>query len=86
IIVIGDGDFLSNAYLGNVGNLDMGLKMVSWLIHDDRFINIPAKTATDKSLQLNRTAISVIGFSFLIIIPLLLIATGFIIWHKRKQR
>lgn len=86
IVVVGDGDFLANAFIGNVGNLDMGLRMVNWLIHDDRFINIPAKTAADKSLQLTQTAVAVIGFGFLIIIPLLLIGTGLFIWNKRKQR
>ena len=86
IVVVGDGDFLSNAYIGNVGNLDMGLRMVSWLIHDDRFINIPAKNATDKSLQLTQTTVAILGFGFLIVIPLLLIGTGFFIWRKRKRR
>jgi ABC-type uncharacterized transport system involved in gliding motility auxiliary subunit len=86
IVVVGDGDFLANAFIGNVGNLDMGLRMVNWLIHDDRFIDIPAKTAADKSLQLTQTAVAVIGFGFLIIIPLLLIGTGLFIWNKRKQR
>ncbi len=86
IIVVGDGDFLANAYLGNVGNLDMGLRLVLWLIHEDHFIDIPAKTATDKTLQLTQTAVAVIGFGFLIILPLLLTGTGFIIWRKRKQR
>jgi ABC-type uncharacterized transport system involved in gliding motility auxiliary subunit len=86
IVVAGDGDFLSNAYLGNVGNLDIGLRMINWLIHDDRFINIPAKIATDKSLQLSQTGVAVIGFGFLVIIPLLLMATGFYIWRKRKRR
>ena len=86
IVVVGDGDFLSNAYLGNVGNLDMGLRMITWLIHDDRFINIPAKIATDKSLQLSQVGVAVIGFGFLLIIPLLLMGTGFYIWRKRKQR
>ena len=86
IVVVGDGDFLSNVYIGNVGNLDMGLKLVNWLSHDDRFIDIPAKTATDKSLLLTPTAVAVIGFGFLIIIPLVLIGAGFFIWHKRKQR
>ncbi|MFI3220478.1 MAG: GldG family protein, partial [Methylococcales bacterium] len=42
IVVVGDGDFLSNTYLGNVGNLDMGLRIINWLIHDDNFIDIPA--------------------------------------------
>ncbi|MDO9169376.1 MAG: GldG family protein [Methylobacter sp.] len=86
IVVVGDGDFLSNAYLGNVGNLDMGLRMINWLIHDDRFIDIPAKVATDKSLQLSQLSVGIIGFGFLIIIPVLLMGTGFYIWRKRKQR
>jgi ABC-type uncharacterized transport system involved in gliding motility auxiliary subunit len=86
IVVVGDGDFLSNSYIGNVGNLDMGLRMVNWLIHDDRFIDIPAKTATDKSLQLSQVSVAVIGFGFLIVIPLLLMGAGFYIWRKRKQR
>ncbi len=86
IVVVGDGDFLSNAYIGNVGNLDMGLRMINWLIHDDRFIDIPAKIATDKSLQLSQISVAVIGFSFLVVIPLLLMGTGFYIWRKRKQR
>jgi ABC-type uncharacterized transport system involved in gliding motility auxiliary subunit len=86
IVVVGDGDFLANAIIGNVGNLELGLRMVNWLIHDDQFIDIPAKTASDKSLQLTQTAVAVIGFGFLIIIPLVLIGTGFFIWHKRKQR
>lgn len=86
IIVVGDGDFLSNAYIGNVGNLDMGLRMVNWLLHDDRFIEIPAKTATDNKLQLTNIAVMVIGFGFLLVIPIVLIGTGFFIWRKRKQR
>ncbi|MGZ4989803.1 MAG: GldG family protein [Methylobacter sp.] len=86
VVVVGDGDFLSNAYLGNVGNLDMGLRMINWLIHDDRFINIPAKIATDKTLQLSHIGVAVIGFGFLVVIPLLLMGTGFYIWRKRKQR
>lgn len=86
IVVVGDGDFLSNAYLGNVGNLDMGLRIFNWLIHDDRFIDIPAKIATDKSLQLSQISVAIIGFGFLVVIPLLLLGTGFYIWRKRKQR
>jgi ABC-type uncharacterized transport system involved in gliding motility auxiliary subunit len=86
IVVMGDGDFLSNAYINTLGNLDLSLRLIAWLIHEDRFINIPAKNPHDKSLQLTDTQISVMSFGFLIIIPLLLISTGFIIWHIRKRR
>ena len=86
VVILGDGDFLSNAYIGNVGNMDLGLRMISWLIHDDHFIAIPSKTTSDNSLQLTRLAITVISFGFLIVIPLLLLCSGLIIWYKRKHR
>ena len=85
IVAIGDGDFLTNAYIGNVGNLEMGLRIVNWLIHDDRFINIPAKNAIDTQLQFTKTTVAIIGFGFLIVLPCLLMGTGFFIWRKRKQ-
>jgi ABC-type uncharacterized transport system involved in gliding motility auxiliary subunit len=86
IIVVGDSDFLSNAYIGNVGNLDMGLRLVNWLIHDDKLIDIPSKTTPDGHLQLSETAIVVISFAFLIVIPLLLLATGIFVWRRRNQQ
>jgi ABC-type uncharacterized transport system involved in gliding motility auxiliary subunit len=86
IVVVGDGDFLSNTYIGNVGNLDMGLRMVNWLIHDDKFIDIPAKTTPDSTLQLSNTAIAVLSSGFLIVLPVLLLATGFWVWRRRNRR
>jgi hypothetical protein len=56
------------------------------LIHDDRFIDIPAKIATDKSLQLTPVAIAIMGFGFLIGLPLAFITCGFFIWQRRKRR
>lgn len=86
IVVMGDSDFLSNAYLGNVGNRDVGLRLFNWLVHDDRFIAIPAKTATDRRLQLTPAAVAIIGFGFLVVMPALLLATGLWIWRARKRR
>jgi len=84
IVVIGDGDFLSNAYLGNGGNMDLGLHIANWLTHDDKLINIPAKGAGDINLQLSKNAQLVIAFGFLFIIPLALAAGGFGIWWRRR--
>ena len=86
IVIIGDGDFIANTYIGNVGNLDLGLRLINWLTYDDRHINIPAKLTTDSKLQLTQTAVTVMGFGFLLIMPLLLISTGLLIRYKRKRR
>jgi ABC-type uncharacterized transport system involved in gliding motility auxiliary subunit len=86
VVVLGDGDFLSNAFLGNGGNLDLGLSILNWLTHDDRFLAIPAKTAPDLELQLSRTASAAIGIGFLALLPLGLVGTGVVIWLRRRRR
>jgi ABC-type uncharacterized transport system involved in gliding motility auxiliary subunit len=86
IVVMGDGDFLSNAYLHNVGNLDLGLRLVKWLSQDDSIIDIPARMAPDYRLQLTPLSIAVIGFGFLIVLPLALMLCGWWIWRQRKRR
>ncbi len=86
IIVIGDGDFLSNAYIGNGANLDLGLNIVQWLNEDDQLLNIPARVAPDLSLNLSQTATLVISIGFLFVLPFLLIVTGGFIWFRRRRR
>jgi len=86
LIVIGDGDFLSNTYLGNAGNLGLGLNMVHWLSHDDAALNIRIKSAPDTSLVLGKVAQAVIGLGFLIGLPVLLLVTGILIWLLRRRR
>jgi len=86
VAVIGDGDFLSNNYLGNGGNLDLGLAVFEWLGHDDKLINVRAKTAPDTHLTLSRRASSIIGLGFLFGIPLALLGGGFWIWWRRRRR
>ena len=85
ILVIGDGDFLSNQYQGNAGNLDLGLRFVNWVLHDDQFIAIPARTALDIKLEFSETSKLVIGLGFLLLIPLLLAGTGVRIWLVRRR-
>ncbi|BBL76704.1 DUF4350 domain-containing protein [Methylomagnum ishizawai] len=86
IVVVGDGDFLSNAYLGNGGNLDLGLNILQWLGRSDSLINIPAKVAPDSKLDLAPLASGAIAVGFLFILPLILIGTGATIWFKRRRR
>lgn len=85
IVVVGDGDFLSNAFLGNGGNLDLGVHILQWLNHSDALINIPSKTAPDRKLDLSPLASGSIAVGFLFILPLILIGTGAVVWFKRRR-
>jgi len=86
IVVIGDGDFLANAYLGNAGNLNLGLNIIHWLSQNEEFINVPAKTAQDKNLELSNIASVFIALGFLFLLPMALFGTGAYIWFKRRRR
>ena len=86
VIVTGDGDFLSNAYIANAGNLDLGLDIMNWVAHDDSFIDINPRPAPDLSLSLSPAAQLFIGFGFLAILPLILLFTGIAVWMRRRRR
>ncbi len=85
VVVTGDGDFLSNAYLNNGGNLMLGLNILNWLSHDDSFININTESAPDRTLTLSHAQQAVISLGFLFVLPLLLIASGLLIWARRRR-
>ncbi len=86
IIVIGDGDFLSNTYIGHVGNSEFGFRLINWLTHDDQFIEIPPRVTSGHSLHFSTISMALIGFGFLVLLPFILLFTGFVIWRKRKGR
>ncbi len=86
VIVIGDGDFLSNTYLGNAGNMDLGLNVTHWLSHDETLIDIHVKSAPDTSLVLGKVSQAVIGLGFLLGLPALLLVSGLVIWIRRRRR
>jgi ABC-type uncharacterized transport system involved in gliding motility auxiliary subunit len=85
ILVIGDGDFLSNSFLGNSGNLDLGLNIFRWLSGDDQLLNIPARTAPDRNLELSPAASIIISLGLLFALPLLFLAAGLLIWWRRRN-
>jgi ABC-type uncharacterized transport system involved in gliding motility auxiliary subunit len=85
VVAIGDGDFLSNAFLGNGGNRELGQRVFDWLLQDDALIDLPDKGAPDRQLQLSQLQLGVIGLTFLLILPALLLVTGGVIWWRRKR-
>ena len=85
VVVIGDGDFLSNTYLANSGNNELGTRIINWLSSDDEMIAIPPKIASDTQLSMSSTVLGVIGIGFLFILPIALIVIGITIGIRRKK-
>ncbi len=84
VVVVGDADFLSNAVVGNGGNLDLGLNLFRWLAEDDALLDIPLRVAPDRQFDLPRPAAAAVGALFLVVLPLGCVAGG--LWIRRRRR
>ena len=62
------------------------MNVINWLTREDNFIVIPNKTNGFQYFELSKTMQIIIGFGFLLVIPLGLLLTGLIIWMRRRKR
>ncbi|MBD8874333.1 GldG family protein [Rhodanobacter sp. DHB23] len=84
-VVVGDGDFLSNAYLGQGGNRALGERIFNWLLGDDALVNVPHEGVPDRVLRIGQGELNAAGLGFMVLLPLLLlIAGGLIAWRRRR--
>ncbi len=86
VAIIGDADFISNRYLGNGSNQEIGVNLLNWLSHDDQLIAISPRPAPDTRLELSQQKQIFIATFFLVLMPLGLLVSGLRIWLRRRKR
>jgi len=85
VVVVGNGAFLSNTYLGNGGNLQLGTAIVNWLTAEDTLVTVDANPAPDSRLDIGQLTLYAIAFGFLLLLPVAFVLTGFVIWWRRRR-
>lgn len=85
-VVIGDGDFLSNTYLGNGGNRALGERIIDWLLGDDVLVDMPSRGAPDRVISLSQAGLNTLTLGFLVVLPLALVAAGALVAWRRRRR
>lgn len=85
-VLIGDADFLANAYVAQLGNQQLGLNIVQWLASRDAQLNIDIPKAPDTSLYLPGWAVIVLAGGFVVVLPLGLIGFGVMRWAMRRRK
>ena len=90
VVVVGSGSFLANTFIGNGGNLDLGVNMINWLSGDDNLITIQPKPLKDVNVIIPSTTGGFVGAwlifnGFQYFIPLILLISGIVIWLRRRK-
>jgi ABC-type uncharacterized transport system involved in gliding motility auxiliary subunit len=86
IVVIGDRDFISNAYLGQLGNKDLLLNCMRWLLGESEEITIAPRETAETPMVLQRSQLLTMGLVILVALPALIIFTGVFIWVRRRSK
>ena len=90
VVVVGNGNFLSNTFITNGGNLDLGINMINWLSGDDNLISIQPMPLKDVNVTIPDNQISFIiawtvFHSFEYFIPISFFVIGILFWFKRRK-
>ena len=87
IIVVGDGDFARDAYLGNNDNVTFFANMIDYLVDDAGLITIRSKDVTLPPLeQVADGTRNLLKYGSLIAPPVLVLCYGLIRWRNRQAR
>jgi ABC-type uncharacterized transport system involved in gliding motility auxiliary subunit len=86
VALIGDADFIANAYLDQLGNQQLGLNLIQWLASRDAQLNIDIPKAPDTALSMPGWAVAVVAIGFVALLPLLLIGYGVGRWIVRRRK
>lgn len=85
VVVVGNAAFLSNTYIGNGGNLQLGTAIVNWLAAEDALVSLDPRPAADSRLEIDQMTLYAIAFGFLLVMPLFFVLTGVVIWWRRRR-
>jgi ABC-type uncharacterized transport system involved in gliding motility auxiliary subunit len=87
MVVVGDGDFVKDEYLGSNDNLNFAANIVDWLVDDAGLITIRSRAADARPLEeVSDSAKRLIKYGNLVIPPLAVVMYGLIRWRLRISR
>jgi len=86
VALLGDADFLGNAYFGQLGNGLLGLNLTQWLASRDEQLNIDVPKAPDRSLVLPAWGLYTIYVGFAFLLPAALLGFGVTRWIVRRRK
>lgn len=85
LVVFGDSDFLSNAYLMVSGNKDLAMNCINMLLEEKDLITIEKKAPSMGPFILTPVQAQIIFWLPIVIIPSIILATGIWVFFSRRR-
>lgn len=85
LVVIGDSDFLTNAWLANAGNLNLALNAVNWLVQREQALGIAPRQPEQVQLTLSAAEMRNIALLALLGLPAAGVVLGVFVWWRRRR-
>lgn len=84
LVIFGDTDFASNRHFGDLGNGDLFLNAVNWVLEDQGLISIRAKTEVFRPLVLTANEFNLIRYVAWFLLPAAMAAGAAVVWWRRR--
>jgi hypothetical protein len=85
LVVFGTADVVTNNRIINVGNLNLFLATVNWIVESDTLLNIPARPIESFQLALSREELTRLRLGLLLLVPGGVALLGiFVYWTRRN--
>lgn len=86
LVVFGDSDFASNAWVGEGSHAKLFVASVNWVANDETLINITPKVPTVRSmLPLSTLTAGLIFMITVLAMPLAVLVIGGVVWFRRRR-
>jgi len=85
VVVFGDSDFASNAYISLSGNKDLILNTIGWLAEEEDLISVRAKNPVSQPVVLNVTQGRVVFWLPVVALPAIVGLIGVLVVINRRR-
>lgn len=86
LVVLGDVDLASNAFIGEAANRELLRRSVVWLADDEGVAVIAANLPADRPLRLTDARITYARLLSAVVVPVLFLLAGGLVWAVRRTR